>query len=169
MKQAADVVIAGAGVTGLSTALHLARRKAGRIIVLDKGPVGDGSSSRAAGIITGHLWTEVGIQVRRRCLQLYRELSEELEGYRFQQPGCLNLFSAAEWPERDKLLPLYDRLGIPYQVLDAAKITRLWPGLHPRTDETGLFDPLGGYSEPAEYVPALRRRATELGVEIREH
>lgn len=48
-------VIIGGGVTGLSTAYHLARKGYGRIIVLEKGPVGDGSSSRAAGIITGLL------------------------------------------------------------------------------------------------------------------
>jgi sarcosine oxidase subunit beta len=48
-------VIVGGGVTGLSTAYHLALRRFGRIILLDKGPVGDGSSSRAAAIITGLL------------------------------------------------------------------------------------------------------------------
>ena len=34
-------IILGAGVTGLSTAYHLAQKKFGRIILLDKGPVGD--------------------------------------------------------------------------------------------------------------------------------
>src|SRR5579872_6874 len=52
------VVIIGGGVTGLSTAYHLALRNFGRIVVVDKGPVGDGSSSRAAGIITGLMWSE---------------------------------------------------------------------------------------------------------------
>ena len=55
-------VIIGAGVTGLSTAYHLACKRFGRIIVLDKGPVGDGSSSRAAAIITGLLWSETGVR-----------------------------------------------------------------------------------------------------------
>ena len=50
----------------MSTAYHLAKRKAGRIMILEKGLVGDGSSSRAAGIITGHLWTEAGVLARKK-------------------------------------------------------------------------------------------------------
>src|SRR5205807_3841097 len=77
-------VIVGGGVTGLSTAYHLALRRFGRITLLDKGPVGDGSSSRAAAIITGLLWSETGVRVRQIALRRYRELSEELPGYQFQ-------------------------------------------------------------------------------------
>ena len=163
------VVVVGAGVTGLSTSYHLARRNFGRIILIDKGPVGDGSSQRAAAIITGHLWTEAGVRVRKRCLELYEELSDTLTGYRFNRVGCLNLFDGATWDDRKPLLPLYDKLSVPYQQLNAAETVRRWPALHPREDAVGLFDPLGGYSEPAEYIPALRARVEQLGVEIREY
>ena len=162
-------IIIGGGVTGLSTAYHLARKKYGRIIVLDKGPVGDGSSSRAAGIITGLLWSETGIRARQLSLQLFRHLSRELDGYQFQEVGCLNLFDAAAWPEREKLLPLYDRLQAPYEILRPAEIKKRWPALNPNSDFIGLYDPLGGYSEPDEYLPALARRVRDLGVEVREN
>jgi sarcosine oxidase, subunit beta len=38
----ADIVILGAGVMGASIAFHLAQRKAGRILVIDKDHVGRG-------------------------------------------------------------------------------------------------------------------------------
>jgi glycine/D-amino acid oxidase-like deaminating enzyme len=160
--RSSSAVIIGGGVIGLSTAYHLARKGFGKITVVEKGPVGDGSSSRAAGIITGLLWSETGVLARKRSLQLYRELSEELPGYRFQDVGCLNLFDLPSWPERLALLPLYDRLGAPYE------IHARWPELTPTEDLIGLFDPLGGYSEPDEYIPALARRVRDLGVEILE-
>ena len=165
----ATALIIGGGVIGLSTAYHLAKMKYGRIIVLDKGPVGDGSSSRAAGIITGLLWSETGVLARKRSLELVRELSDDLPGYRFQDVGCLNLFDVASWPDREKLFPLYDRLGAPYEILDASEMRARWPELHPTEGIIGLHDPLGGYSEPDEYIPALARRVRELGVEIVEH
>ena len=161
-------IIIGGGVIGLSTAYHLARKHFGRIIVLEKGPVGDGSSSRAAGIITGLLWSKTGVLARKLSLARYRELSDELPGYRFHDVGCLNLFDPADWPEREALLPLYDRLGAPYEILSAAEIRKRWPELTPVDEIIGLFDPLGGYSEPEEYVPALAAKCRELGVEIRE-
>ncbi len=161
-------IIIGGGVIGLSTAYHLARKGAGRVILLDKGPVGDGGNSRAAGIISGLLWTETGVRVRKLSLTRFRELSEELEGYQFQAVGCLNLFDPPSWPERAALLPLYDRLDAPYEIIDAGEMRRRWPQLHPRDEWIGLHDPLGGYSEPDDYIPALARACRALGVEIRE-
>lgn len=161
-------VIIGAGVTGLSTAYHLARRSYGRITVIEKGRVGDGASSRAAGIITGLLWSETGIRARKISLDRFRELSDELDGYRFQDVGCLNLFDASSWPERERLLPLYDRLGVKYEILDSAEMAATWPDLVLTGEPIGLFDPLGGYSEPDHYVPALAEGCRKLGVEIRE-
>lgn len=162
------VVIIGGGVTGLSTAYHLALRNFGRIIVIDKGPIGDGSSGRAAAIITGLLWTEAGVRARKIALRRYRELSKELPGYQFQTVGCLNWFDRTTWAEREALLPLYDRCDAPYEILNASEITRRWPALRPPDDFIGLFDPLGGYSEPDEYIPALANRCRQLGVEILE-
>ena len=171
MTNGANVVIVGAGVTGLSTAYHLAKKRAGRIVVVEKGPVGNGSSLRAGGIITGLMWDEEGVLVRKRCLELYPLLSEDLEGYRFQQVGCLNLFTADSrqtWQEREALLPLYDRLGAPYEILEPEEIARRWHALRPHPGVRALFDPLGGYSEPSEYIPALRRKVEAMGVEVRE-
>ncbi len=161
-------VIVGAGVTGLSTAYHLARKSYGSITVVEKGRVGDGASSRAAGIITGLLWSETGVLARKISLSRFRELSGELDGYRYRDVGCLNLFDAASWPERERLLPLYDRLGVEYTVMDRAEMAAAWPDLALTGEPVGLFDPLGGYSEPDHYLPALADGCRALGVEIRE-
>jgi glycine/D-amino acid oxidase-like deaminating enzyme len=136
--------------------------------VIDKGPVGDGSSQRAAAIITGLLWSEAGVLVRKRCLELFAQLSRELDGYSFRQVGCLNLFSRETWQERLPLLPAYDRLGAPYEILNAAEMAQRWAALTPDPELMGLYDPLGGYSEPSEYIPAMKHRLEELGVEICE-
>ena len=167
---ATDIVIVGGGVIGLSAAYHLARGGGARVTLLEKGAVGAGSSSRAGGIVTGHLWSKTGVEARKISMRLYRELSDELSdyGYEYQAVGCLNLFSPSDWPERERLLPLYDELEAPYEILDAAEIRRRWPLLTPEDDAIGLFDPLGGYSEPDDYIPALAQKCRDLGVDIRE-
>jgi sarcosine oxidase subunit beta len=164
----ASAIIIGGGVIGLSAAYHLALRGFGQITVLEQGRIGDGSSRRAAGIITGLLWSETGVRARRRSLARFRELSDELPGYQFQTVGCLNLFDPAGWEERTRLFPLYEREGVAYEVLSAAEIAARWPELRPDEEVIGLFDPLGGYSEPDAYIPALMARLRDLGVTLRE-
>ncbi len=162
-------VIVGAGVTGLSTAYHLRRMGYDRVTVLEKDHVGAGSSSRAGGISTGMLWTKTGVLARKIALKFFRQFSFEFAGYQFHnEHGCLGLFSPELWPAREALLPLYDEFDVPYQKLSAAEIRRRWPQLDPPDDYLGLLDPLGGFSEPDEYLPALTRRVRELGATIRE-
>ncbi|MEZ4678526.1 MAG: FAD-binding oxidoreductase [Caldilineaceae bacterium] len=167
MKSATALIIGG-GVIGLSTAYHLARKGFGQILLLEKDGIGAGSSSRAGGIITSLLWSETGVLARKISLDLYRELSDDLPGYRFQAAGCLNLFDPPSWPERTALLPLYDRLATPYEILDAQELCHRWPALSPTDAIIGLYDPLGGYSEPDAYLPALTQRVRELGVALRQ-
>ncbi len=166
----ATIILIGAGVIGLSAAYHLAKKGAAKIILLEKHRVGDGSSHRAAGIITGLLWSKTAVEARKISLQLYRELSTELApyGYQFQAVGCLNLFDPPGWQAQEKLLPLYDASDVPYEIIDAQEIHYRWSDLTPKPTMTGLFDPLGGYSEPERYIPALAQRCRDLGVDIRE-
>ena len=162
-------IIVGAGVTGLSTAYHLAKKNHGKITIIEKGNVGDGSSSRAAGIITGLMWSETGIKARKISLKRFRELSDELDSYHFENVGWLNLFDADSWPERETLLPIYDRLNVEYSILDSDTMHSSWPQLSIPDGTIGLFDPLGGYSEPDHYIPALEAGCRALGVEILEN
>ena len=165
----ADVIIVGGGVIGLSTAYHLAKKGAGKIVLLEKGPVGDGSSSRAAGITSGLLWSETGAKARLIGARLFRELSDELGNYTYHnEHGCLNVCNPQQWEGMQPLLPMYDRNGVPYEVLDAEEIRKRWPALTPADDLIGIHDPNGGYSEPPDYVAALANRIRELGVDIRE-
>ncbi len=152
----------------MSTAYHLMRKGYGRVTLIEKGVLGDGSSSRAAGIITALLLTRTSVLVRKLCLELFRQISEELEGYEYNAVGCLNLFTPRSWMERKGLLAMYRELEAPFEVLDAAEMKKRWPMLQPQDDAVGLFDPLGGYSEPHEYVPAIAARIREMGVEVRE-
>jgi len=163
-------LIIGAGVTGLSSAYHLLKRKAGHVIILEKDSIGGGSSSRAAGITTGLLWTDTGVQARKIALDLFEEWSTCLPGYHYHNSeGCLILIGSEAWPAREKLLPLYDERHLAYDILDPSEIRRRWPDLNPRAELMGLWDPRGGFSEPPQYIDALRQEVVRMGAEIREN
>jgi sarcosine oxidase subunit beta len=161
------IVIIGGGVIGLNVAYQLAQRNAGKITLLEKDSIGDGASLRAAGIGTHLMWSETGVLARKIGFSLFRSFGRDWNDFAFHdEQGCLNMIAKEAWPARESLLSMYDRLDVPYEVLSAGEIRHRWPALQPHPGHIGLFDPLGGYSEPTEFVPALTKRVRELGVEI---
>jgi len=62
MQTSADVVIIGGGVIGASIAYFLSLKKAGKIVLLEKGQMGEGSTSRCVGGIRTQFSTEMNIR-----------------------------------------------------------------------------------------------------------
>ncbi len=164
-----SVVVIGAGVTGLSTAFHLAEKGVERIVVVDKGEVGGGSSLQAGGIITMLMGTETEVRARAISLDLFERFSRILDGYRFHQVGCLNMSPQAGNAETAPLRDMWRRLGGQFDVLRGEEITERFPDLVADENDAGVLDLRSGYSEPHRYVPALKAKVEDMGVEIREN
>ena len=164
-----SVVVIGAGVTGLSTAFHLVEKGVERVVVMDKGSVGGGSSLQAGGIITMLLGTETEVRARAISLDLFERFSRILDGYQFHQVGCLNLVTQDVFSEAAPVRDMWRRLGGRFEVLRGGEISERFPDLAAVEADIGVLDLRSGYSEPHHYVPALRAKLEDMGVEIREN
>ena len=119
----ADVVVIGAGVSGLSTAWYLAR--AGKdVVVVDKGMVGGEASGRNGGMISERVDEPDLIPMAVESLELWKTLDDDL-GYptEFIHQGRLQVAVTEEemgdlYAERDVAL----RHGISVEVVDTAEI-----------------------------------------------
>ena len=72
----ADIVILGAGVMGASIAFHLAKRKAGKIAILDKDHVGRGGSGRSSALIRMHYSYPPEVQLALISLKMFEHWRE---------------------------------------------------------------------------------------------
>ena len=72
----ADIVILGAGVMGASIAFHLATRKAGKILVLDKDHVGRGGSGRSSALVRMHYSYPPEVQLALISLRMFEHWQE---------------------------------------------------------------------------------------------
>src|SRR6478672_6244736 len=67
----ADIVILGAGVMGASIAFHLARRRAGKVVVIDKGHVAQGGSGRSSALVRMHYSYPLEVQLALVSLRMF--------------------------------------------------------------------------------------------------
>jgi len=170
MERTADVVIIGGGIVGLSIAYHLALRKAGKILLFEKGQLGEGSTSRCVGGIRSQFSTEINIRFSLESLKTFRQFKEEFGvDPEFRRIGYL--FLATE--EREKrifgeIVELQRKFGIPVEFLDSDEIGRRWPYL--RTDDVlgGTFCGWDGYAGPGEVLSGFVKGAKREGVRIYE-
>ncbi len=159
----ADVVIIGAGVSGLTSAYFLAR--AGRdVAVVDKGIVGGEASGRNGGMISERTDEPAMIPMAVEAIKLWATLDEEL-GYptEFTQQGRLQVAVTEKdmddlFSERDEAL----RHGLRADMVDPSQIRDMIPGI---TDRTlgGLFFANGGHANSQLTVQAFAWAFQDLG------
>jgi sarcosine oxidase, subunit beta len=188
----ADAVVIGTGVIGAAVAYELALTGL-RVVAVDRnGGVGSGSTSSSSSIVRFHYSTFEGVAASWESKFSWETWPEYLDSppeeslARFIKAGALILDGSTE---RERVLPLFDRVGVPYQCWDAQTIRQQVPGLDagrygppkPVTDEAFWADPdgeLGAYYTPdggfiddpqlaaQNLMAAAKRRATE--VQLRE-
>jgi len=162
------VVIVGAGIMGVSTAYHLARRGAGRIVVVERDTVCAGSTALASGGIRHQYASRIGVELTRQSILTYERFEEEFGvDPQFRQHGYLILVTTeAELAEARRNVALQQSLGVDVRLLAPDDVRHLFPYL--RTDDLrgATHTPRDGYADPYLACTAIAARARDLGVTI---
>jgi sarcosine oxidase subunit beta len=166
----ADVVIVGAGIMGVSTAYHLARLGAGRVIVLERDTVCSGSTALASGGIRHQYANRLGVELTTHSIVTYERFREEFGvDPQFRQHGYLILIATDdEMTTARRSVALQRSLGVAVELLDPAAIRTLCPYLN--TDDLlgATFTPRDGYADPYLCATGIAARARDLGVAIEQ-
>jgi glycine/D-amino acid oxidase-like deaminating enzyme len=165
----ADVVIVGAGIMGVSTAYHLARRGAGRVVVLERDDVCSGSTALASGGIRHQYANRVGIELTLRSIETYERFADEFGvDPHFRQHGYLILVTTeAEQAQAERNVALQRSLGVDVTLLSPEETRRRFPYLATDDLRGATYSPRDGYADPYLATTAIAARARELGVTIR--
>jgi sarcosine oxidase subunit beta len=170
MTTTADVVIVGAGIMGASTAYHLARLGAGRVIVLERDTVCSGSTALASGGIRHQYGNRLGVELTTHSIVTYERFHEEFGvDPNFRQHGYLILIATEdELATARRSVALQRSLGVDVELLDAAATRALCPYLN--TDDLlgATYTPRDGYADPYLCATAIAARARDLGVTIEQ-
>ena len=121
----ADAVVIGTGVIGAAIAYELSQAGLHVAVVDRLGDVGSGSTSSSSAVVRFHYSTFEGVAASWEAKFGWEAWREYLGGppevalAKFYKVGCLILDGSTQ---REQVLSLFERVGVPYECWDAETI-----------------------------------------------
>lgn len=169
--QTVDVLIIGAGIVGVTTALALKRRSPGlRIVLLEKEPAtGRHSSGRNSGVLHSGIYYPPGSLKAAVCHQGAIEMAafHREHGLRLRECGKLLVTARdADQPQLELLAARAVEHGIPVERLDAQQLGDAEPDARSASGEA-LYVPMTSVGDPAAVMRVLTAQLTDAGIALR--
>jgi sarcosine oxidase subunit beta len=166
----ADLVVVGAGTVGGWASVFAKADGLGRVVVLERGVVGGGASSRAAGIVRAQGGTPATVALGRWSIDFYeRQQSTYGTDSGFRRHGYL-ILAVTEEDERAgrERVAMQRANGLDVTWLDAAEAAATAITLSPSGHRGGSFAATDGAIDPPRNVRAYSLAMQAAGVELRE-
>jgi sarcosine oxidase subunit beta len=168
---AADAVVVGGGTLGGWCAYFLRRAGLDRVVLLEKGHLGQGASSRAAGVVRLQGGTPAAVRLAQWSRRFYLGQRDELgidSGF-VSQGYLLPCFTEAEVAAARERMAMQAGLGVPVRWLEPAGVDAANPTLAPGRTLGGTFCDDDGYITPPRNVTAYAVALATAGVRVCEH
>ncbi|MBX6378046.1 MAG: FAD-binding oxidoreductase, partial [Clostridia bacterium] len=174
MRQAYDIVVIGAGLTGMLTAYHLVRLGAGRsggpqVAVLErtKSP-GLGDATRSLGAVVAQSAPPALAEAAARSRAFWAEkAAAERFPLPFQPSGSLVLArDAASLADAEAAAAALRRVGLDVETLDATAVATRYPVLRAGAAAGATFCPADGRLNPYDVIDLCWFTAHRAGVDF---
>jgi len=169
-KDVADVVIVGAGTVGGWASWFARRSGAKRVVVIEKDLVGQGASSRAAGVVRAQGGTPETVALGRWSIDFYRSQRGTLGADSgFRELGYLILaVSKADEEAGRRRVAMQRAAGLDVRWVSADEAVELNPTLAPTGHRGGSFAETDGCIDPPRNVRAYSLAMQRVKVDVRE-
>jgi sarcosine oxidase, subunit beta len=163
--------VVGGGVIGLSAAYHLARSGVPDVVLVEKGELGSGSTSKAAGGVRAQFSDTVNIELGLRSLRTFETFREEFgQEIDLHQVGYLFLLDRPEHVSLfEKSVALQNELGVPSRMLEVAEAQRLSPLVSADGLLAAAYSPGDGHCTPESVVLGYATAARAASATILRH
>jgi sarcosine oxidase, subunit beta len=170
MRQTADVVIIGGGISGAASAYYLAKKGVRNIVLLERGYITGGATGRCGAGIRQQWGTEMNCLIAKHSCEVFEHAQEELEyphDIEFKQGGYLLLASTErELEQFRKNVALQNSLDIQSRLLTLQEAQEIVPILHTEGLTGAAYHHKDGHLNPFHATMAYIQAARRLGVDV---
>ncbi len=166
----ADAIVIGGGTIGAWCAYFLRRSGLDRVVLIEKRTLGQGASSRAAGIVRTQGGTPWAVQLGEWSRRFYLRQQDELgidSGF-VPQGYLLPCFSKDDVTAARERMDMQLGLGLQVRWLEPGQLDALNPTLTPGRTLGGTYCAEDGYLTPPRNVTAYTVALATSGVQVRE-
>jgi methylglutamate dehydrogenase subunit A len=169
LPSSVPVLVIGAGVHGLSTAWHLAR-KGERVLVVDKAGIASGASGIACGVVRNNYFQPAMSELMAACVEIWES---DPEAFHYHGSGYVALGPAAQEPDLVEVHERHQRIGYDSSLITgeaavAAHMRALYPDWRAEGLTVCLHEHRGGFAFNRESMLGLSDKARSAGAEIVE-
>jgi sarcosine oxidase subunit beta len=169
VQERADVVVIGGGLFGTSIAFQLCRRRAGRVLLLERGALGSGDSGRTFGMVRRHYSNAVTALLALRGSQTIMHWGEEVgvgdSGY-VETGYLLPVPESMADAGRENVARLR-ALGLETSFVGADEIAEIEPLLALEGIAGAAYEPDGGFADADKMILGWFAAAYAGGLEAR--
>jgi sarcosine oxidase subunit beta len=168
--RSADVVVVGGGTVGAWTAVLLAESGVPNVVLIEARTLGDGASSRAAGVVRAQGGTETAIRLGLRTQEFYAASGDRfpLDCGFVAQGYLMPCFTDAEVEQAHERIAFQRTLGLEVEWLSGAAIDDRRTGLAQGATLGASYASGDGYIDAPRNVLAYTAALTACGVDVRE-
>jgi sarcosine oxidase, subunit beta len=170
LPKTADAVVVGGGTVGAWCAYFLRRAGLENVVLIEKGVLGQGASSRAAGVVRVQGGTPEAVRLGRWSRDFYLGQRAELgtdSGF-VQQGYLLPCFTPGEVEAAHARISMQQSLGLPVRWLTSGEVDAINPTMAPGCTLGATYCDEDGYITPPRNVAAYTAALVTSGVVIAE-
>ena len=170
VPRSADAVVVGGGTLGAWTAWFLRRAGLADVVLLEAGTLGQGASSRAAGMVRAQGGTEAAVRLGLFSRRFYREQHELLgidSGF-VEQGYFMPCFTDREVDQAHARIAMQQRRGLDVRWVGPEEFDELNPSVRAGQTLGASYAAGDGYLDPPRNVLAYTAALVTAGVRICE-
>ena len=171
LPRTADVVVVGGGVHGASVAYHLARRRAGRVVLVERKFLASGPTGRSSALVRRFYAMDFLTRTGNASAQRFQRWADDVGGGDpgFRQVGILWLAAEDRAANLRENVRRARGLGVKVDLLTPGELKALVPAINADDLAVAAYEPESGYADATSTTNALAASARELGAAIVQH